>query len=124
MDQAGDLVTGKILPAYNATGRTDTMPDTAKNRFSALLFYVLVRLLSAQGVFVREALVCCSFPMATIVVLFATKYKSLEGETASILLLSTLSLIVTVPLTIALGREDSSPGGEAKRKNGCDISTG
>jgi malonate transporter and related proteins len=67
-------------------------------------FFALVHLFSAQGVFVREALVCCSFPMATIVVLFATKYKSLEGETASILLLSTLSLVLTVPLTIALGR--------------------
>ena len=38
------------------------------------------------------------------VVLFAARYKSQEAETASILLLSTLSLVVTVPVTIALGR--------------------
>lgn len=68
------------------------------------VFFALVHLFSVQGIFVRESLVCCSFPMATVVVLFATKYRSLEGETASILLLSTLSLIVTVPLTLALGR--------------------
>jgi predicted permease len=69
-----------------------------------VVFFLLSHLLSAQGIFVREALVCCSFPMATIVVLFATKYKALEGETASILLLSTLSLLITVPITLALGR--------------------
>jgi len=36
------------------------------------------------------------------VVLFASKYKVLEAESASALLLSTLSLVVTVPITIGL----------------------
>jgi len=68
-----------------------------------LFLFVLFRLLDVTGVFAREALVCCSFPMATAVVLFAARYRALEAETASILLLSTVSLPVTVPLTIALG---------------------
>jgi predicted permease len=67
---------------------------------TAVLF-LMFRLLGVQGPF---ALVCTSFPMATAVVLFAARYRAQEAETASILLLSTLSLLVTVPVTIALGR--------------------
>jgi Bacterial signalling protein N terminal repeat len=47
--------------------------------------------------------------MATTVLLFAAKYKALEVETASILLLSTVCLLVTVPLTIALGNVRGPP---------------
>jgi predicted permease len=70
---------------------------------TAILF-ALFHLLHVNGPFAREALVCCSFPMATTVVLFAAKYKAMEAESASILLLSTISLLVTVPLTIAIGK--------------------
>jgi predicted PurR-regulated permease PerM len=42
IDHAGDVVTGKILPTYNAFVASTAMPDTAKERFSRLLFYVLV----------------------------------------------------------------------------------
>jgi malonate transporter len=67
------------------------------------VLYALFHLLHVTGPFARESLVCTSFPMATTVVLFAAKYKALEAETASILLLSTVSLLATVPATIALG---------------------
>ncbi len=70
---------------------------------TAVLF-ALLHLLHVQGTFAREALVCCSFPLATIVVLLATKYKAMEAESASALLLSTLSLVVTVPIIIAISR--------------------
>jgi predicted permease len=70
---------------------------------TAILF-ALFHLLHVNGPFARESLVCCSFPMATTVVLFAAKYKAMESESASILLLSTISLLVTVPLTIAIGK--------------------
>lgn len=70
---------------------------------TAVLF-VLFHLLGIRGTFAREALVCTSFPMATAVVLFAARYRAQEAETASILLLSTVSLLVTVPVTIALGK--------------------
>lgn len=69
---------------------------------TAVLF-LMFRLLGVHGPFAREALVCTSFPMATAVVLFAARYRAQESETASILLLSTLSLLVTVPITTALG---------------------
>ncbi len=70
---------------------------------TAVLF-LLFQALHTTGPFAREALVCCSFPMATAVVLFAAKYRAMEAESASILLLSTVSLLITVPVTIALGR--------------------
>ncbi len=70
---------------------------------TAVLF-ALLHLLHVQSAFAREALVCCSFPLATIVVLLAAKYKTMEAESASALLLSTLSLVVTVPVIIAISR--------------------
>jgi malonate transporter and related proteins len=63
---------------------------------------VLLRLLQVHSPFGREALICCSFPLATVVVLFAARYKSSESETASMLLLSTLSLAITVPIILWL----------------------
>ena len=62
----------------------------------------LLHLLQVNSPFAREALICCSFPLATVVVLFAARYKSSESETASMLLLSTLSLAVTVPIILWL----------------------
>ncbi|MGB2636457.1 MAG: AEC family transporter [Candidatus Acidiferrum sp.] len=79
---------------------------------TALLF-ALLRLLHVQSPFAREALVCCSFPLATIVVLLAAKYKAIEAESASALLLSTLSLVATVPIIIAISRS---------RDGACQIS--
>jgi malonate transporter and related proteins len=70
---------------------------------TAVLF-ALLHLLDVHSPFAREALVCCSFPLATIAVLLAAKYKAMEAESASALLLSTLSLVLTVPIIIALSR--------------------
>lgn len=63
---------------------------------------VLLRLLRVESPFAREALICCSFPLATVVVLFAARYRSSESETASMLLLSTISLALTVPIILWL----------------------
>ena len=63
---------------------------------------VILRLLDISSPFGREALICCSFPLATVVVLFAARYRSSESETASMLLLSTLSLAITVPIILWL----------------------
>jgi malonate transporter and related proteins len=111
MEMIGSATSGVALFAVGLTlnaysfhfSRFVLIGSLARISVQTAVFFLLAHLLSAQGVFVREALVCCSFPMATIVVLFATKYKSLEGEAASILLLSTLSLLITVPLTLAIG---------------------
>src|ERR1700676_879150 len=70
---------------------------------TAVLF-ALLHLLHVQSPFAREALVCCSFHLATMVVLLAAKYKAMETEAASALLLSTLSLVLTVPIILAISR--------------------
>lgn len=70
---------------------------------SAVLF-ALIHILHVVSPFARETLVCCSFPLATVVVLFAARYKSTEAESASMLLFSTLALAVTVPVMLWLSR--------------------
>lgn len=68
------------------------------------VLFALLHLLHVASPFAREALVCCSFPLATAVVLFAARYKSSEAESASMLLFSTLALAVTVPAILWLSR--------------------
>ena len=80
------------------------MSTIARVTVQTFVLFALLHLLHAQSPFEREALVCCSFPLATIVVLSAAKYKAMEAESASTLLLSTLSLVVTVPIIIAISR--------------------
>ena len=70
---------------------------------SAVLF-ALLHLLHVVSPFARETLVCCSFPLATIVVLFAARYKAAESEMASMLLISTLALAITVPAMLWISR--------------------
>jgi malonate transporter and related proteins len=65
-----------------------------------VVLLALLHLLHVNSPFTRQALICCSFPLATVVVLFAVRYKSSESETASMLLFSTLSLGVTVPIIL------------------------
>ena len=67
-----------------------------------VVLLLFLRLLHVSSPFAGEALICCSFPLATVVVLFAARYKSSESETASMLLLSTLSLVITVPIILWL----------------------
>lgn len=67
-----------------------------------VVLLALVHMLHVNSPFTREALICCSFPLATVVVLFAARYKSSESETASMLLFSILSLAVTVPIILWL----------------------
>jgi malonate transporter len=50
---------------------------------TAVLF-ALLHLLHVQSAFAREALVYCSFPLATIAVLLAVKHKAMEAESASV----------------------------------------
>jgi predicted permease len=76
----------------------------ARVAVQATMLFVLLRLLLVQSPFSREALICCSFPLATAVVLFAAQYKSAQSEAASMLLISTLALAVTVPTMLWITR--------------------
>ena len=89
--------------AFHLT-RTVLVATLARITLQTAVLFALLHLLDVQGPFAREALVCCSFPLATAVVLFASRYKALVAESASTLLLSTLSLVLTVPITVAIGQ--------------------
>ena len=69
----------------------------ARVAVQAAMLFILLRLLVVQSPFSRAALISCSFPLATVVVLFAARYKSAQSEAASMLLVSTLALGITVP---------------------------
>jgi len=84
--------------------RAVVLSTVARVTVQTFVLFVLLHLLHVQGPFAREALVCTSFPLATIVVLLAARYKAMEAESASALLLSTLSLVVTVPIAIAISQ--------------------
>jgi malonate transporter and related proteins len=70
---------------------------------SAVLF-ALLHLLHLVSLFARESLVCCNFPLATVVVLFASRYKAAQSETAAMLMISTLALAITVPAILWISR--------------------
>jgi malonate transporter len=96
---------GLTLAAHSFhLSKTVLLSTLARVTLQTVALFGLFHLLHVSGPFAREALVCCSFPMATTVVLFATKYKAMEAKSASILLLSTVSPLVTVPVTIAIGK--------------------
>jgi len=76
----------------------------ARVSVQSALFFALLHLLHVVSPFAREALVCCSFPLATVVVLFAARYKAAEAESASMLLISTLLLAATVPAMMWLSQ--------------------
>ena len=89
---------GLVIAANSVRVSTGVVAGSlARVSVQSALFFALVRLFHVVSPFAREALVCCSFPLATVVVLFAARYKAAESESASMLLLSTLLLAFTVP---------------------------
>jgi malonate transporter and related proteins len=76
----------------------------ARITVQSAVLYALLHLLDVVSPFARESLVCCSFPLATVVVLFAARYKAAQSETASMLLISTLALAITVPAMLWISR--------------------
>jgi malonate transporter and related proteins len=76
----------------------------ARVSVQSALFFALLRVLHVVSPFASDSLLCCSFPLSTVVVLFAARYKAAESESASMLLISTLLLAVTVPAILWLSR--------------------
>jgi len=96
---------GLVLAAHRISlSRVVLLGTLGRIIVQSVVLFALVHLLNVVSPFAREALVCCSFPLATVVVLFAARYKSSEAESASMLLFSTLALAVTVPAMLWLSR--------------------
>jgi len=96
---------GLVLAAHPVrTSPAVLIGSLGRVTLQAAALFVLLHALQVVSPFGREALVCCSFPLATVVVLFAAKYKAVESEAASMLLTSTLALAFTVPAMLWLSR--------------------
>jgi predicted permease len=94
---------GLILAAHPIRfSRGVLIGSLARVTVQSAVLLALLHLLQINSAFAREALVCCSFPLATVVVLFAARYKAVESEAASMLLVSTLALAITVPTILWL----------------------
>jgi malonate transporter len=96
---------GLVLAAHPVCFSPDVLIGSiARVTVQSAVLFALLHLLQVNSPFAREALVCCSFPLATVVVLFAARYKAVESEAASMLLVSTVALIITVPTILWLSR--------------------
>jgi malonate transporter and related proteins len=64
------------------------------------LFFLGMRLGDISGVIASATVVAGAFPNATIAILFAQQYRTAEAETASIMLITTVGMIVAIPLAM------------------------
>jgi malonate transporter and related proteins len=76
----------------------------ARITVQSVVLFGLLHLLHVVSPFARESLVCCSFPLATVVVLFAARYKAAQSEMAAMLMISTLALAITVPALLWISK--------------------
>ena len=64
-----------------------------------LLFFAAMKLAGLSGLMANASVVASAFPTATISILFARQYRTAEAEVASIMLLTTLGMVVSIPLS-------------------------
>ncbi|MGE4373656.1 MAG: AEC family transporter [Xanthobacter sp.] len=64
------------------------------------LFFGLLVLFGISGPVAQAAFMVCMLPVGTKALLFAEVYEEEEGEAASMLLLTSLALVVTIPIGI------------------------
>jgi malonate transporter and related proteins len=66
------------------------------------LFFAMIKVAGLSGAMAHAAFVASTMPTGTPSVLFAQQYKSCEAETASIMLVTTLGMVIALPASIAL----------------------
>lgn len=64
------------------------------------LFYLMFTLFGITGSTAQAVFVASSMPASTPSVLFAQQYKTRQAETATILLVTTVGMLVTIPVTV------------------------
>ncbi len=65
-----------------------------------LLFLFAIRLGGVSGIVASATVVASAFPTATISILFARQYHTAEAEVASVLLITTVGMVVSIPLSV------------------------
>jgi predicted permease len=64
------------------------------------LFFLGMKIGDLSGITASATVVAGAFPNATIAILFAQQYRTAEAETASIMLITTVGMVVTIPLAM------------------------
>jgi hypothetical protein len=97
------FVAGLIIAAYHVKVTVEIAANTlVKMIVQPLLMALLVMVFGIGKPLGGEAILICALPTAVIPVMLALRYKVYEAEAASTLLLTTLAMIVIVPIVIAL----------------------
>jgi malonate transporter and related proteins len=66
------------------------------------LFFAMIKIAGLTGTMAQAAFVGSTMPTATPSVLFAQQYGTLEAETAGIMLITTIGMLVVLPASMAL----------------------
>jgi malonate transporter and related proteins len=99
------FVAGLILAAFPIKVTAETVGNMlVKMIVQPVIMALLVMALGIVKPIGSEAILICSLPTAVISPMLALRYKVYEGEAASTLLLTTLAMVVVVPIVIALTR--------------------
>jgi hypothetical protein len=97
------FVAGLIIAAYHVKVTVEIAANTlVKMIVQPVLMALLVMAFGIGKPLGSEAILICALPTAVIPVMFALHYKVYEAEAASTLLLTTLTMIVVMPIVIAL----------------------
>jgi malonate transporter len=67
------------------------------------LFFLAMKIGGLSGTIASATVVASAFPNATVAILFAQQYRTAEAETASVMLVTTLGMIVAIPLAMVAG---------------------
>jgi predicted permease len=99
------FVAGIILAAYRIKATPEIFANVSiKMIVQPVLMALLVAGLSIANPVGREAILICTVSTAVMCPMLAVRYKVYEAEAAATFLLTTLAMIVVVPIVIMLTR--------------------
>ena len=97
------FVAGLILAAYRLKVTVETVGNTlVKMIVQPVLMALLVVAFGIVKPLGSEAILICALPTAVVSSMLALRYKVYEADAAATLLLSTLAMIVVIPIAIVL----------------------
>jgi malonate transporter and related proteins len=97
------FVGGLLLAAYSLKlNRTVTLNVVLKSVIQPALLVGLMVLFGSSKVLAREGMVAAALPSAVIAPMLAARYKTYEAEAGSTMLLTTVLMMIVVPVSMLL----------------------
>ncbi|MDO5625317.1 MAG: AEC family transporter [Pseudomonadota bacterium] len=96
---------GLALSAYPlklAVSRTALLGALVCMVVQPALFFLMIKLWGLHTPMALAAFVAAAMPVSTPSVLFAQQYRSSEGELAGLMLLTTVGMVVALPISVVL----------------------